>query len=80
LVHLGALVLTRQDARAVELLLSRPRLRTGEAELLFSREATGLRGHPEFGKVVTKFRLDAYWDRFGWPPVCRRAGDFIHCS
>ena len=80
LVHLGALVLTRQDASAVELLLSRPRLRTGEAELLWSREAAGLRGHPDFGQVVSKFRLDAYWDRFGWPPECRRAADSIACS
>lgn len=80
LVHLGALVLTRQDARSVELLLSRPRLRTGEAELLWSREAAGLRGHPDFGQVVSKFRLDAYWDRFGWPAQCRREAGVIRCN
>lgn len=79
LMHLGALVLTQQNELAMKLLMSRPTLRTRELEFLLSREATGLRQLPGFSKVVTKFRLDTYWDRFGWPPECARAAGSISC-
>jgi tetratricopeptide (TPR) repeat protein len=79
LMHLGTLVLTQQNERALKLLLSRPTLRTRELEFLLSREATGLRQLPGFSQVVTRFRLDTYWDRFGWPPECQRAAGTISC-
>ena len=28
---------------------------------------------------VTRFGLDAYWDRFGWPAACTRAGGAVAC-
>ena len=79
LMHLGALVLTQQNEFALKLLLARSSLRTRELEFLFSREAAGLRQLPGFGEVVARFRLDAYWDRFGWPPECQRAPGTIRC-
>jgi TolB-like protein/DNA-binding winged helix-turn-helix (wHTH) protein/Tfp pilus assembly protein PilF len=79
LLHLGALVLVRQNERALQLLLSQPRLRTREMEFVFSREATELRRMTSFGQVVTQFGLDAYWDRFGWPPECARVTGSISC-
>ncbi|MGB5131984.1 MAG: hypothetical protein WBO00_05180, partial [Steroidobacteraceae bacterium] len=80
LMHLGALVLTQQNGLALKLLLSRATLRTRELEFLLSREATSLRQQAGFSQVVTKFRLDTYWDRFGWPRECARAGGSISCN
>lgn len=80
LLHFGALVLVRQNERALQLLLSQPRLRTREMEFIFSREATELRRLTSFGQVVTQFGLDAYWDRFGWPSECARAAGSISCN
>ncbi len=79
LMHLGALVLTHQNELALRLVLSRPTLRTRELEFLLSPEAAGLRQQPGFSEVVTKFRLDAFWDRFGWPSQCQRSAGAISC-
>lgn len=80
LLHFGALVLTGRHERALRWMLERPRLRTRELEFaLRSREAEGLRRLPEFGRAVTKFGLDGYWDRHGWPDVCDREDGVIRC-
>ena len=79
-LHFGALVLTARNDRALQWLLERPRLRTRELEFtLGSREAAGLRRLPGFGQVVTRFGLDAYWDRFGWPDACARVQETVTC-
>ena len=79
-LHFGALVLTARNDRALQWLLERPRLRTRELEFtLVSREAAGLRRLPGFGQVVTRFGLDAYWDRFGWPDACARVRETVTC-
>jgi Tfp pilus assembly protein PilF len=49
-------------------------------EFLFSREARALRQHPRFGELVRAIGLSRYWDRFGWPPMCRKSGDTISCD
>ncbi len=79
LMQLGALVLTQQNERALKFLLSRATLRTRELEFLLSHEAAGLRQLPRFSEVVTRFRLDAFWDRFGWPSQCQRTAGSISC-
>lgn len=80
LLHFGALVLAGRNERALQWLLGRERLRTGELEFtLASREAADLRRLPEFGQVITRFGLDAYWDRFGWPEQCGRTAEAIRC-
>ena len=81
LLHFGALVLVGRDQRALQWLLDRPRLRTRELEFaLASREAERLRHLPEFSRVLTRFGIDGYWDRFGWPAQCAREGESIRCS
>ncbi len=81
LMHFGALVLAERHERALKWLLDRPQLRTRELEFtIASREAAGLRRLPEFHRVVTRFGLDHYWDRFGWPEQCSRASGVITCS
>jgi Flp pilus assembly protein TadD len=80
LLHFGALVLAQRHERAVAWLLSRPALRTRELEFtLLSQEASGLRRLPAFPQVVTRFRLDTYWDRYGWPAQCARKAGEIRC-
>ncbi len=80
LMHFGALVLAERNERAMRWMLERPQLRTRELEFaLLSREAAGLRRLPGFQRVVTRFGLDAHWDRFGWPEQCARAGEMISC-
>lgn len=80
LLHFGALALTGRHERALRWLLERPRLHTRELEFtLAAREAAPLRRLPGFGAVVTRFGLDAYWDRFGWPAACSRTGGAIAC-
>lgn len=49
-------------------------------EFIFSREARALRQHPRFGELVRAIGLHRYWDRFGWPPMCRRSGETIACG
>jgi TolB-like protein/DNA-binding winged helix-turn-helix (wHTH) protein len=79
LLQLGALVLVRDDERALALLQSRRTLRTKELEFLLSREAAGLRQLPGFGPLVAGLGLDAYWDRVGWPAQCARLEQGIRC-
>jgi tetratricopeptide (TPR) repeat protein len=81
LMHFGALVLAGRDERALRWLMERPRLRTRELEFaMYAREADGLRQLPGFHRLATRFGLDAYWDRYGWPPQCARAAGSIHCD
>jgi hypothetical protein len=49
-------------------------------EFIFSREALPLRQHPRFGELVRAIGLHRYWDRFGWPPMCRKTGEAIACA
>jgi TolB-like protein/DNA-binding winged helix-turn-helix (wHTH) protein/Tfp pilus assembly protein PilF len=49
-------------------------------EFIFSREALALRQHPRFGELVRAIGLSRYWDRFGWPPMCRKSGEAIACG
>jgi TolB-like protein/DNA-binding winged helix-turn-helix (wHTH) protein/Tfp pilus assembly protein PilF len=49
-------------------------------EFIFSREARALRQHPRFGELVRAIGLNRYWDRFGWPAMCRKSGDAISCD
>lgn len=51
-----------------------------EVELVFSREARGLRRHPRFGELVRALGLESYWDAVGWPSNCRRIGQAITCD
>ena len=49
-------------------------------EFVFSREARALRQHPRFGELVRAIGLNRYWDRFGWPDMCRKSGETISCD
>ena len=49
-------------------------------EFVFSREARALRRHPRFGELVRAIGLNRYWDRFGWPEMCRQSSDTISCD
>lgn len=50
-----------------------------EIEFLFARENAGVRKHPRFAELVTRIGLDQYWQRYGWPPACRRNAGEIVC-
>jgi TolB-like protein len=78
---LGAWLQLGEDERALQAvfeLLQDPS--EFEVELLFSREARGLRRLPRFGEVLMQVGLVDYWDATTWPDVCRRAGGTIRCE
>jgi len=78
---LGAWLQLGEDERALravqELLLDPGEF---EVELLFSREARGLRRHARFGDVLTRLGLVEYWDATTWPDACRRVDGAIRCN
>jgi hypothetical protein len=39
-----------------------------------------VRRDPAFGEFIRKLGIEAYWDRFGWSPACRRDGTRIVCQ
>lgn len=50
-----------------------------DVEFLFAGETAHLRSHPRFGELVRRIGLDRYWDRYGWPPLCKRRDQAIEC-
>ena len=77
----GAWVYLGEAGRAVDaglrLANDRPSF---NVEFIFSREALALRQHPRFGELVRAIGLHRYWDRFGWPPMCRKSAEAIACG
>jgi hypothetical protein len=70
-----------EDERALEAvleLLQDPR--EFEVELLFAREARGMRRLQRFGEVLTQLGLVDYWDATSWPDACRRVDGAIRCN
>ncbi len=49
-------------------------------EFVFAREARSLRQDPRFGELVRAIGLNRYWDRFGWPQMCRKPAETISCE
>lgn len=49
-------------------------------EFLFARENQSLREDPRFGELITAVGLDRYWDKHGWPAICRRTEAGIRCK
>jgi len=49
-------------------------------EFLFSQQAGELRRDPRFPTLLAKIGLDAYWDRHGWPMLCKRQSVAMVCS
>ena len=50
-----------------------------DIEFLYARETGILRRHPRFGELVSAIGLDRYWDRYGWPAMCKRRDAGIEC-
>jgi len=49
-------------------------------EFLFSPQAEELRRDPHFASLLAKIGLDAYWDKHGWPTLCKLQSDATVCS
>jgi TolB-like protein/Tfp pilus assembly protein PilF len=80
-LHLfGVWVYLEEEDRAVDAALALIRDRVSfNSEFLFAAESAALRQHPRFGEIIRGIRLDAYWDYFGWPPMCEPQGADIVC-
>ncbi len=78
-VYFGIMVLLESPERALSGFAALPNRGGNDLEFLFSDFAAAVRRDPAFGEFVKKMGLDAYWDRFGWPPTCRREGSAISC-
>ena len=77
---LGAWMYLGEDERALRAVLELLRDRGEfEVELLFSREARGVRTHERFGEVLAQLGLVEYWDATSWPDACRRVDGAIKC-
>jgi TolB-like protein/DNA-binding winged helix-turn-helix (wHTH) protein/Tfp pilus assembly protein PilF len=77
---LGAWMYLGEDERALRAVLELlPDRSEFEVELLFSREARGVRTHERFGVVLAQLGLVEYWDATSWPDACRRVDGAIRC-
>jgi TolB-like protein/DNA-binding winged helix-turn-helix (wHTH) protein/tetratricopeptide (TPR) repeat protein len=77
---LGAWMYLGEDDRALQAVLDLlPDRGEFEVELLFSREARGVRTHQRFGEVLAQLGLVEYWDATSWPDACRRLEGAIKC-
>jgi DNA-binding winged helix-turn-helix (wHTH) protein/TolB-like protein len=78
-IYFGAMVLLESPRRAMEAFGALEDRDANDLEFLFSADAAAVRRDLAFGEFVRKMGLEAYWDRFGWPSACRRAGARIVC-
>jgi TolB-like protein/Tfp pilus assembly protein PilF len=78
-IYYGLMVLLQSPARALHTFPALPDHGANDLEFLFSTDAAAVRRDLTFGEFVHRMGLDAYWDRFGWPPVCRRDNAHIAC-
>jgi TolB-like protein/DNA-binding winged helix-turn-helix (wHTH) protein/Tfp pilus assembly protein PilF len=78
---LGAWLFLGEDGRAMQSALELVRDPAEfEVELVFAREADGLRRHPRFGELAKALGLESYWDSTTWPANCRRDAGMITCG
>lgn len=80
LLYFGVLALTGHHERALRALLAQPEVSPSTLELLFTREARETRRHPDFERLIRQLGVDTYWDRYGWPPLCRRVSESLRCD
>ena len=78
-LYFGAMVLLEDSDRALNSFISMPGRDVNDLEFLFSAEAAVVRRDPAFGEFIRKMAIEAYWDRFGWPGICRRDLSQITC-
>jgi Tfp pilus assembly protein PilF len=78
-IYYGAMVLLESPARAMSAFEGLPEHGGNDLEFLFAVDAAAIRRDPAFGAFVRKVGLEAYWDRYGWPPACRREGGPVIC-
>ncbi|HMD72973.1 MAG TPA: winged helix-turn-helix domain-containing protein [Steroidobacteraceae bacterium] len=79
-VYFGVMVLLESPARALRGFAALPSRGGNDLEFLFSVDAAAVRRDPAFGEFIRKLGIEAYWDRFGWSPACRRDGARIVCQ
>ena len=78
-LYFGAMVLLEDSGRALSSFITMPGRDVNDLEFLFSAEAAVVRRDPAFGEFIKKMGIEAYWDRFGWPGICRRDLSQITC-
>ena len=78
-IYFGAMVLLESPARALRGFGALPDRGGNDLEFLFSTDAAAVRRDPAFGEFIRTMRIEAYWDRFGWPSACHREGPAIVC-
>lgn len=78
-IYFGAMVLLESPARALAALGTLANRDANDLEFLFSVDAAAVRRDPAFGEFARRAGLEAYWDRFGWPPDCHRERSQIQC-
>jgi TolB-like protein len=80
LLYFGMLALTAHHELALQTLLARPEVSPSTLEFLFTRQAQETRRHPDFARLIRQLGVDAYWDRYGWPPMCSRTSGSLRCN
>ena len=78
-IYFGAMVLLESPQRAMAAFAALHDADANDLEFLFSVDAAAVRRDPAFGDFVRRTGLEAYWERFGWPPACRREHARIVC-
>ncbi len=54
--------------------------RTLPVELLFAQEARALRKDPKFASLLVRIGLVEYWNRHGWPALCKQQTNTLACE
>lgn len=78
-IYFGAMVLLESPERALRGFAALPDRGGNDLEFLFSVDAAAVRRDPAFGEFIRSMGIEAYWDRFGWPRVCRHEAAQIVC-
>ena len=78
-IYFGAMVLLESPERALRGFAALPDRGGNDLEFLFSVDAAAVRRDSAFGGFIRSMGIEAYWDRFGWPRVCRHEAAQIVC-
>jgi TolB-like protein/tetratricopeptide (TPR) repeat protein len=60
--------------------LERARLLGNDSFFLWDLKMRPLRQDPRFVELIRKNGFIDYWDKAGWPPLCKRDGQTVTCS
>ncbi len=78
-IYFGVMVVLESPVRALRSFGKLAEHSANDLELLFSTDAAAVRRDPNFSDFVRGLGAEGYWDRFGWPDMCRSEAGHTVC-